>query len=80
MDSVSNNVLCISQRPALKVNPKFGMLKEEKNRREVIADNRYPAMVLIQMQMAASDVMAQSAHSGSKKQNENVEVALKKYI
>lgn len=45
MDSVSNNVLCISQRPALKVNPNSGTLKEaKKNRREVIADNQYPAV------------------------------------
>lgn len=44
MDSVSNNVLCISQRPALKVNPNSGTLKEEgKKDGEVIADDQYAA-------------------------------------
>lgn len=72
MDCMSNNVLCISQRPTLKVNPNSGMLKEaRKNRWEVIVDNQYPAMTgaLTQMQMAASDVMARSACLGLSKTN-----------
>lgn len=78
MDCMSNNVLCISQRPTLKVNPNSGTLKAaRKNRWEVIVDNQYPAMTgaPTQMQMAASDVMARSACLGSSKTNlEDVEL------
>lgn len=72
MDSVSNNVLCISQRPTLKVNLSSGMLKEERKKMErYFADDQYPGhgRAPIQMQMAASDVMAGSTCSGSSKTN-----------